>query len=155
LIAAGGCAAPLLLEQLDGLVTAASTTTLPFSVHLVLLQPSVHELREAEDACTINFFCGFHAPLFLIPKSKSHVAEKTNGQNTSSLHKQTTIAQNQECFPVGQWHHHWKLKISQLKIVFCAKSTTTTPWSTSLSAQWTIFVASFKDFARMGMKLGF
>jgi hypothetical protein len=74
LIAAGGCAAPLLLEQLDGLVTAASTT-LPFSVHLVL-QPSVHELREAEDACAIKTFCRFHAPLFLIPKSKSHVAEK-------------------------------------------------------------------------------
>jgi hypothetical protein len=76
LIAAGGCAAPLLLEQLDGLVTAASTTTLPFSVHLVLLQPSVHELREAEDACAIKTFCRFHAPLFLIPKRKSHVAEK-------------------------------------------------------------------------------
>jgi hypothetical protein len=147
LIAAGGCTAPLLLLQLDGLVTAASTTTLPFSVHLVLLQPSVHELREAEDACAIKTFCGFHAPLFLIPKSKSHVAEKKQTVNTSSLHKQTRIAQNQEFFPLG---HHWKLKI-----VFCAKSTTTTSWSTSLRAQWTIFVASFKDFARMGMRLGF
>ncbi len=152
LIAAGSCAAPLLLLQLDGLVTAASTTTLPFSVHLVLLQPSVHELREAEDACAIKTFCGFHAPLFLIPKSKSHVAEKKQTANTSSLHKQTRIAQNQEFFPLG---HHWKLKICQLKIVFCAKSTTTTPWSTSLRAQGTIFVSSFKDFARMGMRLGF
>jgi len=77
LVAAGGCAAPLLLLlQLDGLVTAASTTTLPFSVDLVLLQPSVHELREAENACAIKTFCGFHAPLFLISKSKSHVVEK-------------------------------------------------------------------------------
>lgn len=76
--------------------------------------------------------------------------KRNKRSNTSSLHKQTRIAQNQEFFPLGQWHHHWKLKI-----VFCAKSTTTTPWSTSLRAQRTIFVASFKDFARMGMKLGF
>jgi hypothetical protein len=81
--------------------------------------------------------------------------KRNKRSNTSSLHKETRIAQNQEFFPLGQWHHHWKLKICQLKIVFCAKSTTTTLWSTSLRAQRTIFVASFKDFARMGMKLGF
>jgi hypothetical protein len=153
LIAAGGCAAPLLLEQLDGLVTAASTTTLPFSVHLVLLQPSVHELREAEDTCAIKTFCRFHAPLF--QRANLMWLKRNKRSDTTSLHKQTRIAQNQEFFPLGQWHHHWKLKICQLKIVFCAKSTTTTPWSTSLRAQRTIFVASFKDFARMGMKLGF